>query len=75
VRPLTPYLLFCLLTGVRTLTEHWIRIARVALLCLIGLDVLDHNAVPLPGPSFEYTVRYRSARRKLWVIENRSAPD
>jgi hypothetical protein len=47
----------------------------VALLCLIGLDVLDHNAVPLPGPSFEYTVRYRSARRKLWVIENRSAPD
>ena len=145
VLPLTPYLLFYLLTGVQALTGHWVRVARVALLCIVGLHLLDHSlylarqrdavwladarevdemmtwmreslqgpgavastnpalvhlhtgrasissgdyrrhwedwkaggvryiaavrTAPLPGPFFEYTLLYQSARRKLWVIE------
>lgn len=41
VLPLTPYLFFYLLTGLRTLTNS-VPVARVAMLCVIGLNLLDH---------------------------------
>lgn len=151
VLPLAPYLLFYLLAGVRALTAHWMRVARIGLLSILGLHLLDHTlylarsedavwlndarevegmmtwmqqnlagpgavasshpalvylhtgrtsvpsgdyrshwedwtargvryvamlrTAPLPGPPFEYTVRYQTTRRKLWVIEVGSALD
>jgi hypothetical protein len=41
VLPLTPYLFFYLLAGLRTMTMA-APVARVALLCVIGLNVADH---------------------------------
>ena len=41
VLPLTPYLFFYLLAGLRTMTRA-LPVARVALLCVIGLNVADH---------------------------------
>jgi hypothetical protein len=41
VLPLTPYLFFYLLAGLRTMTAK-LPVARVALLCVIGLNVADH---------------------------------
>jgi hypothetical protein len=41
VLPLTPYLFFYLVTGLRTLTRSW-QAARIALLCIIGLNLYDH---------------------------------
>jgi hypothetical protein len=41
VLPLTPFLFFYLLAGLRTLTTR-LPVARVALLCVIGLNVADH---------------------------------
>ena len=41
VLPLTPYLFFYLLAGLRTMTTA-LPVARVALLCVIGLNVADH---------------------------------
>jgi hypothetical protein len=41
VLPLTPYLLFYLLAGLRTITPA-MPVARVALLCVIGLNAADH---------------------------------
>ena len=40
-QPLTPYLFFYLLAGLRTMTTA-LPVARVALLCVIGLNVADH---------------------------------
>src|SRR6185295_6471868 len=41
VLPLTPFLFFYLLAGLRTVTMRQ-PVARVALLCVIGLNVADH---------------------------------
>jgi Dolichyl-phosphate-mannose-protein mannosyltransferase len=41
VLPLTPYLFFYLLAGLRTMTTA-LPVARVAVLCVIGLNVADH---------------------------------
>lgn len=49
VLPLTPYLFFYLLAGLRSMTTE--AVARVSLLCVIGLNVADHT---------EYILRSRS---------------
>jgi hypothetical protein len=41
VLPLAPFLLFYFSAGMQAITRSW-RVARIALLCIIGLNVYDH---------------------------------
>jgi hypothetical protein len=42
VLPLAPFLYFYLLAGVRAMTASWMRVARIAIACVLVLHVIDH---------------------------------
>jgi hypothetical protein len=42
VLPLTPFLYGYLVSGIQAMTSSWVPIARVALICVVGLHLLDH---------------------------------
>lgn len=50
VLPLTPYLFFYLVIGLQVLTRS-LQVARMALLCIIGLNLYDHAGYILHGRS------------------------
>ena len=65
VLPLTPYLFFYLLTGVQLLTRSS-RLARIALLCIIGLNLFDHAG---------YILQARQGRESEWVHDSREVDE
>jgi hypothetical protein len=67
VVPLTPYLFFYLIAGLRTLAP--VRIARLALLCVIGLHLSDHA---------RYIMDARNPERSAdvsWLVQARETED
>ena len=65
VLPLTPYLFFYLLAGAQLLTRSH-RVARLALLCIIGLNLFDHAA---------YILQARQGIESEWVRDAREVDD
>jgi hypothetical protein len=75
VVPLAPYLFLYLVAGIQTLAP--LRVARIALLCLIGLNVLDHARYVLeardPDRSsrVSWLVQARETEEALdWMVRN-----
>jgi hypothetical protein len=65
VLPLTPYLFFYLLAGVQLLTRSP-RLARMALLCIIGLNLFDHAG---------YILQARQGSDSEWVRDSRDVDE
>jgi hypothetical protein len=62
VVPLTPYLFFYLITGIRTLAAPGV--VRIALLCVIGLHIVDHMG-------YIVATREEESRRVSWLAQAR----
>lgn len=60
VLPLTPYLFFYLVTGLQLITRSR-RIVRIAVLCIIGLNLVDHT---------DYILQARQGRDSEWVRDS-----
>jgi hypothetical protein len=65
--PLTPYLFFYLITGIRTVAP--LSAARVAVLCVIGLNVSDHARYIMEARSSE------RSRHISWLVQGRETDD
>ena len=67
VVPLAPYLFFYLVTGIRTVAT--LKVARLALLCMIGLNVSDHARYLLDARDAE------RASHVTWLVQARETDD
>jgi hypothetical protein len=63
VVPLAPYLFFYLVAGIRTVAP--LRVARIALICMIGLNLSDHLRYVLDARDPERTARVS------WLVQAR----
>lgn len=65
VLPLTPFLFFYLITGIRALAPGaFVRVSRVALLVVIGLHLMDHG---------QYIFKLRTQQPTDWVADAQEA--
>ena len=67
VVPLAPYLFFYLVAGIRTFAP--LRVARIALICLIGLNVSDHARYVLEARNPE------RASHVSWLVQARETDE
>lgn len=67
VVPLAPFLFFYLVAGIRTFAA--LKVARLALLCVIGLHVSDHARYVLEARDAE------GSRRVTWLVRSRETDD